>query len=342
MKLRNSLLTKEYILSKVSQAQIFSKFLDLSNIDRYLRNDNTMFVNKSRYNDDSNTCTFKVYSIAEFPYERIWFRDWADSKGYDCFGLVQYLYYNCSFYDALEVIAKEFNLLDLETFKELQYVIEPKRQLEVLRAIQPPRIRIKSVPFSQKDINYWKQYNLDIEDLEGDIKAIKCYWFNEARHDIELTEIVYAYDFDNYNYKLYFPNRSKKEIRFLHNNAQIFQGESKLKFDKDLLIITSSYKDCKVLRKIEKIYNLNFETIAPMSETTLPKNRLNFLKTKYKNTLLYHNNDEAGLRAMKAQSEKHNLEYIFNPLDLPKDISDIVKLYGFDKAVETIHNLLYE
>lgn len=328
-------LSKEFILKSVTQEQIFELYLGVP-IQAGL------FINPLR-KDEYPTCSFKYMGIIPDGRNLLWFRDFADAKGYDCFGLVQRMYNNCTFYEALELIALHFNLLDTTLKQELQYVIEPTIQAQLLKDYYKHKIGIKSIPFERKDVIYWNQYHLDIEDLEDDVKAIKCYWVNDNKFIPDIKNPNYAYDFENLDYKLYFPYADKKkEIKFLHNNSNIFQGENKLKFDKDLLLITSSYKDVKLLRKIELAHDLNYEATSPMSETTLPKEKLLNYKKLYKHVLLYHNNDKAGLQAMESQAKEFDLEFIFNPEGMPKDITDISKELGYETAVETIHNLLYQ
>lgn len=336
-----SKLSKQFILSHISQEDIFSKFLDLSNISRYLQNDNTMFVNNTR-TDNLKTCTFWVY-----PNGLIWFRDWADSKGYDCFGLVQKLYNNCTWYETLEVIATHFNLLDKEQKENYKYIIDPKNLLSIKQK-EKHLIRIKRKEWNNNEIKYWEQYELYQEDEEiKDIFPIKCYWFDDKI--FYPNNLAFAYHFPSedsiYDYKLYFPeaNKLKKELRFLHNNADKIQGENDLKFNKRSLIITSSYKDVKVLRKIERLNDLNFETISPMSESTpVKKEKLDLYKSKYEYVFYYYNNDEAGIRLVSSQTENTNIGFFYNPLNEPKDPSDLIKKYKLQKGTEIIKQLLYD
>lgn len=342
LKSRDSYISKEYIFTKITQQQVFEKYLGIS-ISSLL--DGTLFCNPLR-DDTIPTCTFKVYVNSKSYPEGYFinFRDWADNRGYDAIGLVQKIANNCSYMDALCLIAHHFNLLSAEDELEFQYVLNTDRMREVVKMSQKEvNLRITRKPFEKQHIEFWKQYHLDIEDLEDDVFAISCFWLNNERHN-PARNLGFAYHFGDYNYKVYNPLAKKQlgQIKFMHNNARILQGENKLKFDKDLLILTSSYKDVKLLRKIDKLYDMNFECAATMSETTKPiKESIDFFKTKYRNILLYYNNDDAGLKAAKSQSEEFGLEYIVNPENLPKDITDISKELGFDFAVETINNLLY-
>lgn len=341
---RSSHISKESIFSKITQKQVFEYYLNIS-ITNLL--DGTEFCNPLR-KDHCPTCTFKVYPNNLYPEKYIiWFRDWSDNKGYDCIGLVQKIANNCSFYDALCLISHHFHLLSGQDDLAFKYILDADSIRKLYSKSQiSTQLRIKKIPFERNHLDYWKQYNLDLEDLEDDVTAIKCYWLITKESEnrfIPKGNLGFAYLFGGYDYKIYNPlaDIKKGEIKHLHTNINILQGENKLEFNKDLLIITSSYKDVKVLRKIEKLYSMNYETVASMSESTIPnKVKVEYYKTKYRNIVLYYNNDKAGIENMKSQSEILGINYIVHDLNLPKDISDISKYNGFDKAVETINNLI--
>jgi len=326
-----SCISKEYILSKISAVDIFEKYLGISVADKL---DGRIFHNPLR--EDANpTCTIKSY-----PNGIIWFRDWSDSQGYNCFGLVQKIAH-CKYFDALCLISKHFSLLSEENNELYKYILEPEKVIELYaKEEKPTLLQIKRIGWSSKHIQYWREYHLEIEDLEDDVSPIKCYWLNNNKY-YPKNGLGFAYYFGEYDYKIYNPLASRKlgQIRFIHNNTKIFQGERQLKFDKPQLIITSSYKDVKVLRKIERLNNLGFECVAPMSETSLPKERLEELRKKYLNVYLYHNNDKAGVDAMLSQSAKYTLSYFHNPIGMDKDISDVSKNRGLDEATKVIKQL---
>lgn len=340
IKPRPSNITKEFIFSKITQQQVFEKYLEI-NITDLLKGE--LFCNPLRI-DDNPTCTFAVYlNNVSYPSEGIVinFRDWADSKSYDCIGLVQKIANNCTYFDALCLIAHHFNLLSVEEDKDFKYVLPSETIKKLAKKDSKIDLLIKKRDFTLQDIKYWKQYWLDIDDLEDDIFSIKCYWLNNNRF-YPPKDLGFIYLF-NEGKKVYCPlaDKQKSELKFIHDNSKILQGEDKLKYNKSTLILTSSYKDVKLLRKIDKLYNLDFETVATMSETTPPTpEKVSFLKSKYDKIILYYNNDKAGIKAMQTQSETYGLSIYYNPSNMPKDLTDVAKICGINEAIEVTKELV--
>jgi hypothetical protein len=345
MKGKDSKISKEFILESISndaltsQIAIFEKYLGISGIYKIIK-EKEMIVNPLR-KDDFPTCTFKVYYNNDIP--KLWFRDWAESKGMDCIDLVKRLA-NCDYNSALELIAYHFSLLSAERQATLKYVMNPKQILELNKSTSKmTQLRIKSIGWSKEHINYWKQYELDEEDVVYDTVPIKAYWYNGIKFNI--NKIAFAYTFGNYNYKIYIPfaDRKKKELKFIHNRADIIQGENQLKYDKRTLIITSSNKDVKVLRKQARVNNFDYEVVAPMSETTpISKEKMDFYKSKYEYILLYYNNDERGIINSTEHSKRYDIPYIVNPKGTPKDPSDFVKELGSERLTMFLREQLFK
>ena len=321
--------TKEFILSHVTQEQIFIKYLGI------IPDTEKKFSNPLR-NDPTPNCKFKWFG------KWLYFRDWLESNAFNCFEIVKRIY-NCSYSESLQLICLHFNLLETDLSYEMRYTIQPKEQLEVAKSIEKNEIRIlRKKIWEKSDIQYWKDYYLESDDLL-DTSPITTYWYNQEQHNA--PKLSFAYHFYDYEYKLYFTqaNKTKGEAKFLHTDAQILQGSKYLTYEKSTLIITSSYKDAKVINRIDKNYDLDLESIAPQSETTLiSKEKIAFLKSKYKALILYHNNDEAGLRESQKQAELYDIPFIVNPESVKeKDPSDYVKNNGLDSGCDLINHLLY-
>ena len=106
-------LNKEFILSRLSQEEIFYRYLgfEVDYNDRF----------RSPLREDSNpTCTFR-----ETPQGIIIFKDWAGHFSGNCFDIVMKMY-SCSFWDACKIIANDFNLKDSNINK--LPIIKPKKK----------------------------------------------------------------------------------------------------------------------------------------------------------------------------------------------------------------------
>jgi hypothetical protein len=83
----------------------------------------------------------------------------------------------------------------------------------------------------------------------------------------------------------------------------------------------------------------NIEAIAPDSENSMiPENIISQLKSKYKNVCVIFDNDDPGIKSMQRYKERYGLNYVI--LDMEKDLSDSVAMYGVIKVKEHLHPLL--
>jgi hypothetical protein len=346
MRGKDSRLNKDFILESIGQGNklngqivIFEKYLGIPNVFSLIKDDVT-FTNPLR-EDTFPTCTFKLYTTREGGH-KLWFRDWADVQGYDCFDLVQKMA-NCGFMECLELIAHHFSLLSAEPSLEMKYVLTPTQIKQLtIKKMQEINIQIKQDGWTTKHIDFWKQYGLGSEDVTYDTIPVKSYWINGDKHVVP-KNLGFYYIIEKDGAKLYFPlaDKGRKELKFIHNRADVVQGHDQLKYDKNTLIITSSNKDVKVLRKLVRMYpELDFEVVAPMSETTpIKKERIEFYKSKYSMLVTYYNNDKEGERCTEAHGELYQCVGFCNPENWGKDPSDVVKNNiepGYKKLKELI------
>jgi len=307
--------SKEFILSKLREVDIFSRyFITPSLKDR--------FVNPFR--DDKNPdCFFYIGKNRE-----IRFKDFSYGYNWSCFDVVM-IKYNLTFSKALQKIAVDFNLFNLNTITEQNQENKPNlTQIKNIEAVQQlSKIEIKKRRFNELDIQYWKQFGLIPEDLYYVYPLQNVFINGKITYNYNKLDPAYAYNLGESKYKIYFPKRNKKYTRFLQS-GNITQGKRLLpKFIKEnnkkfpILIITKSYKDVLVLRK------LGYYGIAPSSETTLiSEEEMQEYKNLFENIYLFFDNDKAGIENAKRYLNKYNfLKNIVIPENYSKDISDYVK-----------------
>lgn len=107
-------------------------------------------------------------------------------------------------------------------------------------------------------------------------------------------------------------------------------------FKKDIIIITSSLKDCIVLTK------LNFFAIAPINECNeLDINLLNFIKKYFNNIYVLFDNDATGIKNSNLICENYNLKNIVLPekyyLKNIKDPADFAEKKNYRLLEEIIN-----
>lgn len=307
-------ITKQFILNNITEEDIFERFLGIKVVY------NTLVRNPLR--DDKNpTASFK------FVNDRIQFRDWSEPFSRDCFNVVQFIY-RCDYYKSLRIVASVFNLMEVPSDIPVINIdnIERMRNLSVKKT----ELRIKSIPFNKKHIEYWKQFHIPVELLHKfNVVPISGYWLNGDYKPC--SDIAFAYCFGGYNYKLYFPNR--KAVRFLQN-CTVIQGYNKLPEYGSHCVLTKSYKDVIALSMFGII------GVACSSETVLPTvEQYSDLYNRFDNMFYLGDNDYRGKRAAVNYKHSFNLDIILFPKDEPKDFTDNLKKYGINEMIDVIEEL---
>lgn len=192
--------------------------------------------------------------------------------------------------------------------------------------------------FTKRDEIFWNNFGISLETL----KKFKVYSTQKLRLP-NGNSIVYSIGNPIYTY--YFPSNKSKKIymplnrrgaKFLVYGDIPIQGYEQLPKSGDLLIITKSLKDVMLL------YELGYTAIAPNSETVgLDYSIFEDLRERFKNIVLFYDNDETGLKSSKVFSEIYNIPYIVLPEEDSKDISDYYYIKKSHKICkEKIENLI--
>ena len=235
--------------------------------------------------------------------------------------------------------------------KEYKHITRPgdleKELLRILRTQAPKSTRgvtreytsyssadigIVRQPFTDTDINYWNQYNIDTETLKKfQVFSIKYFLCNNIVSGVyKDSNPMYAYKIDD-KFKIYRPFNTKYTKWRTNVTTENIQGLRQLpKGQRNLLIITKSLKDVMVL------YRMGYDAVSPSSETTfLPTKILDKLKKKYKHILILYDRDRTGMLKARTYSKEYKLDAFFvNKKFNSKDISDAVASCGFDTVKE--------
>lgn len=320
----NNIITKENILEKISQEEIFLKYLGI--IPEY----NKFHINP--YREDNNAgCRFYISDKTGM----IKFKDFATGWNWDCFNIVQ-IKYNCNFQEAMEIIAQDFNFKN-RTFSEQALKERERISLIKLNSFKP-LIEIKERSFHKLDIQYWEQYGISIETLKFyKVYPIKKAWINKEVIYIDNdNDLGYCYYLGNKNYKLYFPMRDKKEGRpkFFHNNSNAIQGYYQLEPTGNVLIITKSMKDVMCMS------NFGINSIALMAETIpLTDKGYNHFSNRFTNIATLLDRDYTGIKMTNLLNRKFNTTKLIFNKDDEKDFSDNFKKYGYQYMIDYIQEV---
>jgi|688.fasta_scaffold59772_2 DNA primase len=304
-----SQINKKDILDNLTDEQIFKHYIpDFTELNKKFRSPFT--------NEKTPSCSI-FYSAG-----RLFYKCFSSGNGGDCFNFVQ-TKYNLTEYESLVVIANDFNLgvKDIVFKNTISPNIIIKSRGGETSYKQKARIRVKYKNFSKEGLAYWKQYNITEQDLlYWNIREISYYWINGNRFKVTLG---FAYNFswyEPYTYKILQPYESKEYKWFGNCPDSLLQGYNYLPEKGDLLFITSSYKD------VITLYKNGFTSIAPAAEGVLPSQLvIDELKLRFKNVVPYMNNDSPGIKFSLKYQNNLKLNYIINPIGMPKDPSDLVK-----------------
>lgn len=271
---------------------------------------------------------------------RLLFRDFAyGRRPIDCFEAVKIKYKLNNFYEALKYIydnlIKDKSLIQSNTNNKPIFI-----KKDVV-------INIETRNFLNRDGLYWSKYGISKENLISDkvFPISRFILLNTKNGDIKtrLYETCYAYtEFENNRKKLYFPFRQGSK-RFITNCKKNDIGNiNNVPSIGRQLIITKSYKDCRVLT------NQGKHSIWIQNEGMVPDNDVLIPKIKgYSDIIVWYDNDQAGINASIKLSDMIN-SFIGNkskPLWLPEslltegitDPSDLIAKKSLQHLTEFIH-----
>lgn len=350
-------LTKDYILSKISQEQIFEYYLHLKVETGYLMKSPSYI----RTGDEDPTFSFYYSSNGKLRAQ-----DFAGYFHGDCFDIVAYgLRLNAndkkSFAVILNKIARDFRL---HKYQDSNF-IESGRTTDNRETVKPRTktiIEFSPREWNKIDANFWWSGNIDRKMLSvGRVYPCERVFVNsQLVYEFLPKDPAYAYYFAPNEVKIYFPFRIN--YRFLSNTSYL-QGIDILEPD-EIGIITKSYKDVLSMK------SFSVQAVAPSSEV-VPVSKDDWLKLRYtcSHWFTLMDYDRTGIRMARKLRDMYGIQPLFfsryTPLnkqwkdregnthsgkyiglDLTKnyegftsvkDFFDYVKYYGKDSTVKLIN-----
>jgi hypothetical protein len=299
-------INKDKILSYVTEEQIF-------NLVFGYEPEEFVYVASPFRQDNSPSCCF-----ARLSRNKLRFIDHADNYYPDCFEAVQDYFGLSSFYSTLKFIYER-----LIKGKDLEKVV-PKQITSEDREDAPVVIHAQARWFTSNDATFWKPYYITRDQLIEDdvfaVKSIKLYNTRKGDFSFNANDLCYLYSgFESYRKKLYFPRRKTK--RFISTCTKNDIGCLKhLPHRGKQLIITKSYKDCRVIR------NTGRASIWLQSEGTVPDiNILVSIVKRFDSIIVLYDNDAAGIKGALALCDIINAIYprLARAVWLPENLNEI-------------------
>ena len=326
-------LTKKDILDVTSEEEIFRHYLGF---DFKLGK-----MYHSPFRKDKNP-SFNIYYT---PNGEMRFKDFNSYQG-SCFDLVM-LITGSTFNTALNVINSDMNLglnsttnivIDLfNVSKKIEYKCFKN---EVTKEKKDTLIQFKPQHFTEDDLKYWAQFNIDINILKQyNIFSGKYVFVNKKLiFRYSKNNPIYCYKLENNKVKVYRPRAQKNNYKWLSNatNNEL-QGFSQLTQETEMLVITKSMKDVMCLR------SFNIDSIAPQAETNyIDYKILQLLDQQYEKIVILYDNDDAGIKgAEELEKMLPHAKIVYIPKQTNcKDISEYVSMYGSENGKKLLIKLI--
>ena len=298
-------ITLDYILSRVSEYDIYARYLGQFKIG---------YIYNSPFRKDKNP-SFGIFRSKKTG--KLLFKDHGNGLCGDVIKFVQEFTGITNYNDLLNQIVKDLNIKNNTVLKSTK---EQEKSEETV-------IGVVRQDFTEADIEYWKQFNIKTDTLKKyNVSSIKYYLCNG------IVKGIYKEDNPMFAYKVYdrfkiYRPYGDKYTKWRNNLTEYdIQGYEQLPESGDLLIVTKSMKDVMCLRE------MGYNAISPSSESTfIPDRVLEVLKTRFKRILLCFDRDKAGVKSMRKIKLKTGLNgFLVHKKFKSKDISDAVKNNGFD------------
>lgn len=277
--------TKEFILERISQERIFEQYLQIS-----IPDDSTTRICSPLRSDKNPTVSFKYDKSGKLKM-----KDWSGQFWGDCFDVVGFMIGENSnskdgFINILTDIARRNNFL---SFTGEYTIVTPKNYENLKKVKERVVIEFNRRPFDVNDARYWLQFKITSKQYLTDNFCFPVQeaftYYNNIPNRIYCysgdSDICYAYfqgrdEKNNSICQLYFPNRTH-DRRWKTTHYRLF-GMLQL-LPNEICVITKSYKDVLVLRKLVALANLPITVICVPAE--------NYLMSKSEYDIIKRNHD---------------------------------------------------
>ena len=268
-------LTKDFILNKVSDAEIFYFYHGPYKLGG-------SYKSLLRNEKNPSVTFFKGKS------GKIIYWDYKENKGYDCFDFVKSLF-NLNYDKTLQMISFDFGLTDSKNLNVLKKTKEFAKSIE--NEIQPETlIQFSPSAWDKDNLSFWSLYEITQSELEkNEVFPVKELFINKKQifGNTQRYAKIEKYLCGNImktGVKIYSPHdKISKWINSIPLHVPF--GMNQLTYDSDVIVITKSFKDMIVLKKFFK----NVIATQNESEGAIPEEIIAKL-THFKKKLIIFDN----------------------------------------------------
>ena len=304
IKQNNEDITLDYILSKVTEYDIYARYLGQFKVG---------YIYNSPFRKDKNP-SFGIFLSRKSG--RLLFKDHGNGECGDVIKFVSLVTGINNYNDLLNRIIKDMQITNNTVLHSTK---EYKNNNETV-------ISVVRQDWTNIDIDYWSQFHISIDTLKKfSVSSIKYYLCDGIVKGIYKDENpMYAYKVYDH-FKIYRPLADK--YTKWRNNLGVYdiQGYKQLPEKGDLLIITKSLKDVMCL------YEMGYNAISPSSESTfITSDVIDILKLRFKRILICFDRDPSGCKnSIKLYNKTRIKPFFVHKKFKAKDISDAIKENSF-------------
>ena len=315
-KAKKPIYTLDWILSKVTEYDIYASYLGEFKVG---------LIYNSPFREDKNPSFGIYYSKRN---QKLLFKDHGTGQCGNVIKFVSLITGKTNYDDILEDIVNHMHITSRTKLDSSKHYIPSQNTI----------IGVVRQDFTETDKKYWSQFNISLETLKMYyVSSIKYYLCNGIVKGIYKDDNpMYAYKVYNH-FKIYRPLADKYHKWRNNLEQNDIQGYEQLPETGELLIITKSLKDVMCL------YEMGIPAVSPSSESTfIPNKALEVLKKRFKRILICFDRDNPGIKNMRKISLKTGLNcFLVHKKFKAKDISDAVKLNGFEVVKNWLKHYLY-
>lgn len=296
-------LTLDWILTKVTEYDIYSKYLGAFKIGA---------IYNSPFRKDKNP-SFGIFISRKTG--KLLFKDHGINESGDVIKFVSLLTGITEYPNILNRIVQDLTITSKTILSTKVKTYIPTSTI----------IGVVRQAFTDTDKTYWRKFGITLKTLKFfNVDSIKYYLCNGiVKSTYKENNPMYAYKVND-NFKIYKP-LADKYTKWRNNlSDNDVQGYEQLPEKGDLLIITKSLKDVMTL------YEMGYYAISPSSESTwIPDKLFKAILRRFKRVLICFDRDIPGVRNMRSMSLKTGLNgFLVHKKFKAKDISDAVSIHG--------------
>lgn len=292
----------------------------------------------SPFREDNNPgCWF------EWNNDQLIFKDFGEVKGRkqrDCFQAVKDYYNLPDFYSISEFIVSKLDGQEVLINSEMvEYSLQNKKSKKSGKSISFKERKF----FEERDKLTWSPFEITLENLKEDVvlPVVSYRILSEAKSTL-ITPYFPAYVIyqKDERLKIYIPKSKSKKSKWISTcNQNDIGNYDNLELAGDLLFITKSYKDFRVIKN-QGFYNV----VWFQNEGAFPDESILYdLAIRFKKIIIFFDNDRQGITASKdlvAIFEKmgKKTEAIHSPYLYLKDPAEMI----FAKGKQEFNQFLWQ